>query len=196
MAVTFTEQELALGKAMGLSNVSSQSDLNQIKAFAAANGVKNLNSANDLNALLPKVQAPKETSPGSNVWTNPNDLVKGGSYAGAPIVTPLAPGTLPKAAADGTSSAFDFQALLMQQQASLAAQNQAFQLAQQQFAQQQALQQAEMTKQLQAAQLAAAPPTAAAQTSGWKPASGAKSTLESLLLGTEAVTGAVKAVVA
>jgi hypothetical protein len=193
MAVTLTDLQIQLGKAMGLSNPNSQSDLNQINAFAAANGVKNLNSQNDLNALLPKVQTPKETAPGSNVWVNPNDLVKGGSYAGAP--TPTAPAALPAAAANGSTPAFDFQALLMQQQASLAAQSQAFQLAQQQFAQQQSLQQQQMMQQLQEAAVSATPTGTPAPVSGWKPAKGAAAALDALFLGSSATTDAMSKLV-
>jgi hypothetical protein len=199
MAITFNAQQIALGKAMGLSNPNSQNDLNQINAFAQANGVNNLNSQNDLNSLLSKVTTPYETAPGSNQWVNPNNLLpNAGSYAGAPPVSGGLAG-LPGAAANGSSSSMDLNALLMQQQASLAAQNQAFMQQQQQYAQQQAAQQAQMQQQLLAAQNAATPPgaaTAGQATSGWTPNTAGRSTLESLLLGTQAVTGAMQMVVA
>jgi hypothetical protein len=202
MPVTFNEQQLALGRAMGFGVVSSQRDLDQINAFARANGVNNLSSQNDLNALLPRLQTPYETSPGSNQWVNPNDLTANrGTYAGA--ATSTTGGGLPQVAADGSSSASDLSSLLMQQQASLKAQNDAFMQSQQAFAQQQAAQQAQMQQQLLLARNsanAATPGSVAGATgqatTGWNSNTAGRSSLESLLLGTQAVTGAMQMVVA
>jgi hypothetical protein len=58
MAISFTSQEIELGRAMGLRNVNSQNDLAQIRAFARDNGVNSLDSQNDLKILLPRLQVP------------------------------------------------------------------------------------------------------------------------------------------
>lgn len=195
MALTFNAQQIALGKALGFKDVSSQSDLDQINAFAKAHGVSNINSANDLNALLPKISTAAPTQVAPNEWRNPNDLrANAPTTTGTGIIQPS--GGLPRTAANGSASSMDLNQLLMQQQASLQAQNQAFAMAQQQFGQQQAAQQAQMQQQLLAAQNAAAPPGAAPSASGWKPNDSGRTQLESLLLGTQAVTGAMQMVVA
>jgi len=189
MAVTFTAQEKALGKAMGLKDVNSQADKDQIAAFAKANGVNNVNSQGDLDKLLPKVQTPKETSPGSNVWVNPNDLVKGGSYAGAPVAKPASPTSIPSAATDGSSSNSAFESLMMSLNQQLAEQQTTFQMQQQQAMQAAQVQNAEMAKMMAEALKPMEPTKTPDSASGWKDAGPeAKSQIESLLMASPAAS--------
>jgi len=192
MAVTFTKQEIELGKAMGLSNVSSQSDKDQIKAFAQANGVSSVNSNNDLAKLLPLVKTPQETSPGSNQWTNPNDLVKGGSYSGAaPASKPASSSSIPSAASNGSVGSSGFDEMMMNLNQQLAAQQANFQaqVAAQQLAQQ--AQTDQMNKALEAALKPIESVKAPDSASGWKGTEEqAKKDIESLLLSSSVLTAA------
>lgn len=186
MSLTFTAQEIALGKALGLNNVSSQNDLNQIRAFASSHGVSAVNSQNDLNALIPRIQAPVMVSPGTNggasTWSNPNNP-GGGTYAGAPTTAPRPPAGIPAAASNGSSSNSSFNSMMMQMNQQIAQQQQAFAMQQQQAQMAAQMQAAQMQEMMATALAPAAPLTPAQSASGWQGAGdAAKEEIEALLL--------------
>jgi len=183
MALTFNEYQIQLGKAIGLKEVNSEKDLKQITAFAKQYGIKTVDSQKDLDQLMPY------TKTGS------------ASPSPSPVVTPAGTSPIPVEAGLGTSTPSDLSGLLMQQQADLKAQNDAFVRQQQEFALQQQQQYDQIKAQIEAQARAAAAvaPGAVAGNSpaepGWKENRGGITTLESLLLGTQAVTGAINKMV-
>jgi hypothetical protein len=193
MAIKFNEYQIKLGEALGMTSVDSQNDLNQINEFASRFGVTSVDSQNDLDQLLPNINpvAPPEAAPppAPAPPLTPSPVVNPGGVPELPV--------LPTAAASGTSTPSDLSNLLMQQQADLKAQSDAFMAQQQQFALQQQQQYDQIKAQIEAQTRAASAVAPGAvvgsspKDTGWTPDKKGVSTLESLLLGTQAVTGAM-----
>jgi len=170
MAINFTAQEIALGKALGFVNVSSQNDKDQILAFARQHGVNNVNSQKDLDSLIPLISKapPTPVSPGE--VANPNDFRPNAPTISftpppPPVEAAVAP-PIPEAASDGSSSQSAYDALMMQMNAQIQAQQESFAVQQQQAiesaAQQQKQMQEMMAKALQPITVNAPTPAAPA----------------------------------
>jgi hypothetical protein len=211
-----TWEQRQIGRLLGIENLNRQSELDKINKFANAYGVTKLNSQEEVALLTPLVAGwlnPNQSAqPAAQAVENPPPVAQ-------EVRNPDGSTPLPAEAALGTSTPSDLSNLLMQQQSDLKAQNDAFMAQQQQFSLQQqqqydqlkaqqgqfALQQQQQYDQVkaqieaQARAAAAVAPGAVAgttpKTPGWTENKGGITTLESLLLGTQAVTGALQKMV-